>query len=474
MRIAYFSPLNPVQSGISDYSEDLLPWLGRWADIDLYVDGYPPASLSLQAFAARDARQFARHALRYDAIIYQMGNSPAHAYMYPLLLRFPGIVVLHEAVLHHLVAWMSWDRGDARSYLNEFRFCYGAEGEALARRALSGQATIDLFDYPLSDRVIKAARRLIVHSAYVAQEVRRVRPGAPVAVVPMGVPLPAARADAYSEARAALGLAPDAFVIGSFGHINPFKRLDVALRSFRLLLNDLPRSVYVLVGSISPNYDVAQTCRLLAIQDHVRIVGYADAPTFRRYTAATDVCLNLRFPTAGETSASVLRLMGTGLPVLVSRCGTFEELPGDACIKVDVDDSEGDQITEYLRLLAADANLRRRIGENARRYVAREHSMAQAVAGYLGALRSWYPGKLPAAPRGPEPVVGFEDDEMRWSSSGEATVEIGERQAQGDAPAPDAAVLDLIAGGVDDLGLGDNDLAMREAARAWDDLRLKR
>ena len=47
MRIAYFSPLNPIRSGISDYSEDLLPHLADLVDVDLFVDGFQPSNQEL-------------------------------------------------------------------------------------------------------------------------------------------------------------------------------------------------------------------------------------------------------------------------------------------------------------------------------------------------------------------------------------------------------------------------------------------
>jgi len=58
-RIAYFSPLNPQKSGISDYSEELLPHLARYFDIDLFVDGYQPSSdRIINDFRAYDYRVY--------------------------------------------------------------------------------------------------------------------------------------------------------------------------------------------------------------------------------------------------------------------------------------------------------------------------------------------------------------------------------------------------------------------------------
>src|SRR5919199_859102 len=84
-RVACFTPLSPVESGISFYSEELLPVLARALDLDVFVDGYHPAHADqLDMVRLRDAREFERAARTrpYDAVIYQLGNSPAHAYMY--------------------------------------------------------------------------------------------------------------------------------------------------------------------------------------------------------------------------------------------------------------------------------------------------------------------------------------------------------------------------------------------------------
>jgi hypothetical protein len=127
---------------------------------------------------------------------------------------------------------------------------------------------------------------------------------------------------------------------------------------------------------------------MLGLSDSVRSTGYVSQDNFAYYLAASDVCLNLRYPTAGETSASLLRIMGAGVPVLVSRTGAFEELPDDAVGKIDVDDTEEELLLEYLLLLARRPDLRVAMSSAARRYVAQHHTLAQAVRGYLEFLLS--------------------------------------------------------------------------------------
>jgi glycosyltransferase involved in cell wall biosynthesis len=394
MKLAFFTPLNPIQSGISDYSEELLSAMSgatvgnRPVDIDLFIDrGYRPSSAEITAkFNVLPGRGFGKVAGQYDATIYQMGNSAAHAYIYETLLRHPGVVVMHEFVLHHLRIWMTLNGGKRKEYLSLMEKQHGSEGREAARRVMLGQFPEALFNYPLSEEAIQRATGVIVHSRYMAGLVRGVMPGVPLAVVPMGVPLPLLIEKA--EARARLGLDPDLFLVTSVGHLNPYKRVSATLRAFKSLLMDVPNALYLLIGSRSPNYDPARQIEMLGLQSQVRSTGYVSQAEFQDYLAASDVSLNLRYPTAGETSASLLRIMGAGVPVLVTRTGSFEELPDDAAGKIDVGDIEEELLLEYLLLLARRPDLRAAMSEAARRYVAEHHTLEAAARGYLEFIRS--------------------------------------------------------------------------------------
>lgn len=389
MKIAFFSPLNPIQSGISDYSEELLMALhgakvdGRAVDIDLFIDkGYRPSNGEIaRRFDILPGRSFGRVVEKYDATLYQMGNSPAHAYIYGELLRHGGVVVMHEFVLHHLRVWMALNGGRRREYEEIMSRQHGEEGREAARRVMLGQFPDALFKYPLSEEVIAAAKGIIVHSLYMAELVKSVRPDVPLAVVPMGVPLPPRIPK--EEARTRLGLDRDIFLITSVGHLNPYKRVSATLRAFKALLMEAPNALYLLVGSQSPNYDPARQIEMLGLSDKVKTTGYVSPQDFPYYLAASDVCINLRHPTAGETSASLLRIMGAGVPTLVSRTGSFEELPDNAVGKVDIGELEEELLLEYLLLLARRPDLRAAMSSSARHYVAQHHTLEGAALGYL-------------------------------------------------------------------------------------------
>lgn len=448
LKLAYFSPLNPVQSGISDYSEELLPALAHYADLDLYLDNYTPANPAIaRRFNIYPASKFARQAGRYDNYLFHMGNSAAHAYIYKTLLGTTGkgILVLHDFVLHHFMIGQYLNHGQAAEYIRQMGCFYGPEGEATAREVIKGKFAESLFKYSFNEAALEAAQAVLVHSRYAQERILEKFPGKPVGMARMGVPLPPLVS--RETARARLGLPQDEFVLVSLGHLNPYKRLDSALWAYRAFRREYPRSRFVLVGSPSPNYDVKSMISALGLTNSVYLTGYASMEQLQDYTAAADCCVNLRYPTAGETSASLLRIMGAGRPVMVSRTGAFEELPDDCVIKVDVDDAEEELLLEYLRLLAREPALAGALGRNARRYVEKHARLADAAYDYytfICQVQGQEPGLeyVPDTPdtitdeppleRNPLPVGPVENVEEKssnlppgWEEIAQAAAEIG-------------------------------------------------
>ena len=402
-RVAFCSPVNPAASGIADYAEELLPFLAQWCEVELFVaPGLVPTNPLLAAHLAVWSLDHlaSRHAARpYDAIVYQMGNSPAHNAIYELLLRVPGVMVLHDWVLHHFKLGYLAAHNRLASYHAELARLYGRPGERAGRRMLQGQLTDAVFAMPLNDDVLAAARGVIGHSRWIVEQIAAAQPNVPAAWLPMGVPLPPLFDRA--AARQALGLAVDAPVWASFGHVNPYKRSEAALRAFRHFRETHPTARYLFVGSVSPNYPLAAVVARLGLTDAVTITGYVSAAAWAAYVAAADLCLNLRHPTAGETSASLLRLLGAGRPTLVSAGDAFAELPDHVCAKVDADAGEAALIFEYAQLLDSTPALALALGANARAFVAREHTLSQAAAEYMRFLAQIYGWEAPTIQRPP-------------------------------------------------------------------------
>ncbi|MGC8780461.1 MAG: glycosyltransferase family 4 protein [Anaerolineae bacterium] len=379
-RIAYFSPLPPTRSGIADYSAELLPHLAQAARITLFVAEPEQVAAELRAaFEVRPITDFGRVHWQYDIALYQMGDSLCHEAMYPVLLRYPGITVLHDHGLHHFMATRTIPRGDFAGYVREMGYALGAEGVDLAYRIARGEAGHPFQAAPLNERVLDRSLGVIVHSRYAADKIRAVRPHLSVAVIPA----PIAIASASLRTRQELGCPDDALLFVSAGQVISNKQLTLALDAFARLRADYPQARYVVVGDeLKHDLDLPAWLAQRGLNDAVTMTGYlADKADFIAWIAAADVLVNLRYPTVGETSATALRGLAAGRPVIVSDHGWYAELPDDVCVKVTPNDEEA--VYQAMRRLAGDAALRRAIGQRAAAYAQREHSLAGAAQRYL-------------------------------------------------------------------------------------------
>lgn len=479
MRLAYFSPLNPASSGISDYSRELLPYLAAHADIALVVDSYTPTDAELKSFRVMDDRAF--NARDFDLALYHLGNSPAHAYIYRRALQEPGVIVLHDFVLHHLVAWLTLNRGDQQGYITAMREAYGERDAVLVQRQMSSLELLNWFDFPLSEAVVEKARGVIAHSRYVADAVKRIAPNVPVAEIPHEMPeIPRLAQD---DARAKLNLPPDARLIGMFGILGPTKRTTVLFEAFAAVRQSLPGARLLLVGQSSPNFDAHGLMDVFHLRDAVTVAGHVPFDAFHTYMAAVDVCVNLRYPTAGETSGAVLRSMAMARPVIVSRVGWFAELPDDAVAKIDVDDREVAQLTAALARLLEDGPLRAAMGENARRYVLEHCAVKDAARYYAEFLQAVHDGRAESKIFGErtdnrQQTTRDVQDKKRTTKSKEREREIENRSVSPrkttkfETLTPDLAWRDELVRAYVELGLDANDVVLETVARAVSDLGL--
>jgi SAM-dependent methyltransferase len=114
---------------------------------------------------------------------------------------------------------------------------------------------------------------------------------------------------------------------------------------------------------------------------------------------ACDIVLNLRYPTVGESSGTLLRALGMGKAVIVSDVGSFREYPDEICMKAPVDATEEDHLFEYLNILVSRPQLAQALGARAREWVEKEcnwNFVAERYACFLEG-RQW-PGKTVAEP----------------------------------------------------------------------------
>ena len=246
--LAYFSPLPPEPSGIADYSAELLPYLAELAQVTLFTTHPEQVADELAAFEVRSIADYGPNCTRYDVALYQMGNNMCHEELYRVLLRYPGVTVLHDHGLHHFMVARTIPQDDFVGYARALGYALGADGIELAYRVRHGPIEYPYSASPLNEQVLDHSLGVIVHSQYVKRRIQAVRPNLPVAVVPA----PIQTTLGSLRSRAELGCPEDALVFASAGQVTSGKQVTVALEAFARLRVEFPHARYAVIGAEQP------------------------------------------------------------------------------------------------------------------------------------------------------------------------------------------------------------------------------
>jgi len=365
MRVAYFSPVPPERSGIADYSALLLPALGERLDVTVVKRGRTRAPRGT------------------DVSLYHVGNNPdAHAWIVDALRKESGVVVLHDFVLHHLVAGMTVGRRDGHGYLDAMEREYGVVGRLLAHGVLDKRIS-PLWesrpaDFPLASFVLEHASGVIVHSRTVADLVRGAGFTGPLWVVPH----PAWPVPAIAPVQVAEGP-----VIGCFGVVNASKRIPELLTATAKVREEHSDVTLLLVGPTSPGFDLERRLQRLGLTAGGLVrEGWADASRLWALMKGVDIAVNLRHPTMGETSGSVIRAISLGKPLVVSDVGWFSELPDEVALKIPVGDDEVPVLAAALELLVTRGDVREAMSTAGVELARRAHDLGRVAELYSAAL----------------------------------------------------------------------------------------
>ena len=424
MRLAFLTPLPPARTGIADYAVEVLGLLADPHAIDVFHAQESVEADRLPSSATvRPASEFLpRHRERpYDLAVYQMGNGPDHAFLYEPLARVPGLLVLHDLVLHHSRARTFLESPAARAYArdpasavlreaaepalrayrDEVAYSYAGQAGRLAEAHLGTVGDLLPYAYPLFRLPVEAARLVAVHNAYMADAIRGELPETQVVRVPMMAGGVAVATHAVAALRARLGLAPHDFVVGSFGLLTREKRLETVARAVARAATALPNLRLLLVGPVA---DPAALDRLLArlgVRERAVVTGRVPFDEIPVHIEAADLVVHLRYPTARETSAALLHVLAQGRPTVMSNLEHLADVPAGAVVRADVADEEG-EVTRAILRLASRSSEREALGAAARAFVQREHSAARCHEGYEAALER--ARALPDPPRRPWPA----------------------------------------------------------------------
>ncbi len=347
LHLTWSSPLPPTRSGVADYADELLPHLAELVKITVVA---PPGS-EPQVGWREKVTWLPSHAPPPGLELLHLGNNPYHLWVAARLRQFGGVVVVHDAVLHHLLVEEAASTGDWGRFAEELSAAAGKAGKALAwARRWGFTGPLDPFLFPARPAYLRFARAVLVHNRNAEQVLRTELPGVPVRTVPLAV----AAFDGGDGAsfRKQLALAENELLAVHLGFLTPAKGLDVILRALAML-RELSVPVRLLVvGEGAEGENLAAAVRAMGLDAHVVLFGYARRAQLAHILAAADVGLVPRFPTAGETSAAVLRFLACGKPVVVCGYQQFLEFPPEVALRIRPGGEGAVELARWLAYLA--------------------------------------------------------------------------------------------------------------------------
>lgn len=371
-KVAMVAPWPKQQTGIADYVYRIMPYLSRYFDIDLFVDNSADRDCELLPFAygkRYTIDRLERQSGNYDEIVYHIGNSVQyHANTYKLFERLGGIVEIHDFDLSAFFHQAFYVTGQKEIYRRVLKAGYGEEGEQHFRRLEKKAESPDGVKFPMSHGVARQASKVIVHNEWSYRQL-----GADVRkyLVPLACFENEKTDDNCEETRnrvrEKIHYRDGETVIGCLGWMNSNKRPQVMIQSLARLRQQGYSVKLVFWGNKR-----TEECNALIererLQDAVVITGYLEREEYLAGLELSDIILNLRYPTMGESSATLCETMKAGKPSIVTAINQYLEFPNDVCWKVPLGRMEVPALTAMLQYLLEHEEARTAMAENARAY----------------------------------------------------------------------------------------------------------
>jgi glycosyltransferase involved in cell wall biosynthesis len=392
VRATLWTPLPPRTSGIADYSYHLAEALAELTGVAAVADA-PGARVPA------GVRLFGPDEPGAGVPVYHLGNhAGVHGRIYRRAVEVPGVVVLHDPSLLDFHAGILGSVA-SEAFRAEVRYAHGpiwghqhdpALLHGLPAIEVDGVKAVDHGTLTLERRLVTGSRGVLVHDPHTAAFLRARYPGVPVHTVPHGAAL--ADAARREPVRAGLGWTDDQVVFGVFGSLIGHRRVTSAVLAFAELRRRWPNARLLIAGHAGDPL----------LLDHVRRVvdgsGFAGSVHFELSPAearlddlilAADAVVSLRWPTAGETSGTMMRAFGAGRVVITSDLPQHRHYDAAFCWTVPTDPAgEATELYGLLDRAMCWPEELRAAGELARKWVGENATWAIAARGYADAIEA--------------------------------------------------------------------------------------
>lgn len=386
-------------NGIADYTAIVLAHLEQWYDCWCVIADDSPDPLPARRWQVMTLSQYRHQAARWqnERHLFQIGNNTGHTYMLPWVEQVAGVVVQHDAALPHMLSALAEMRSGHQGFLEILKAAHGPHGGQIAADAMRNGMWIGSIpqEFDCLGLVAARARMVIVHSQLAALRVKAAAPSVPVVVIAH-----------FAQSRAlGIGRRPvdetqnQTVMLLCMGFASRAKRIDLTLGAMALLRAQGHDVRLTIAGQVRPEEDdVEAQVAALGLEPWVTITGYVAEEDIDLHLEAAAIVVNLRDPTAGESSGTVARAMAAGCCLVVTDVGAFAELAEGTVIKVPRPQMRADCLADLMAPYVTSAERRAKVGRQAAAYADYHESVENVADRYRAAIEAAYAGPSPALP----------------------------------------------------------------------------
>ena len=385
-KIAWVSPFPPQRTGIAYYSYSLVKELKTAFDIDLYYESEAPCDELQESFETYPLSALESRREQYSHVVYHLGNNSAfHAGIYSTAWNVPGVVVLHDYDLSGFMREAFLRSNPDLFFQATTNGSPGPGGQRFA--ALKERFAPRSRNDPMSHAIVSRSEKAIVHHRWVKKQFDDEQH---IEVIPMFAKLDCiVNGEDVSTFRRKVGIRDDHFVLVCLGFVNLNKLPHLQIEVVQRLQKEGYPVQLIFAGEPAPELkDLVTAVADGEFRETVTFTGYQSERDYFAAIAAADVVINLRNPSMGEGSLTLMHALAAGKPTIVSDINQYREFPDKVCWKLAHDQNESELLFEYLRTLLSEPQVRAAMSANAAEYVKNVLAMDKVRDHWIRALES--------------------------------------------------------------------------------------
>jgi glycosyltransferase involved in cell wall biosynthesis len=386
-RIAWFTPLSSSPTSLPCHRTALLARLQDRYTVDRFIGtpserlhNLPPRTFSAYDFVWKQILS------PYDLTVYDVADSPCYDFVWPYLMRYPGLVVLHDDRFHRSRARMLVTQGHDAGYHAEFHYDHpeaSPDIPELGIERLLG-ATSEL--WPMRRVVIESSRLVVAANAWIAETLKAEASHDRIEVIEPAAPKVDPSPETRERIRSEHGIAAGTVVFAMVGPLAPECRADLVWSALALLRHDVPPLHLLIYGEADDSH--RRMTRQLDITERVTWIGNTEATDLSDVLSAADVCVCLGWPSGRRAMMGLVESLAAAKPSLVTDLADRVDIPSldprdwhlrplasahgepggslfdAACVSIDILD-ENHSLQLAMSRLAADPALRAKLGRGA-------------------------------------------------------------------------------------------------------------